>query len=52
MAEACLNGVRNPALRIQKLFERIAHLDAEIDKMKDQIEIMQSEIARLNEEHT
>ena len=49
MAEACLNGVRHPALRIQKLFERIAHLDFEIERMKDQIEIMQGEIRRLQE---
>ena len=52
MAEACLNGVKNPALRIKKLSERISHLEAEIDKMKDQIEIMQSEISRIMEAHT
>lgn len=47
LTDPTMAGVKDPKKRIQKLQERIAHLESEQERMKDQIEIMQCEIYRL-----
>ena len=49
LTDPTMNGTKDPARKARKLKERIAHLESEMDRMKDQIEIMQHEIGRLLE---
>lgn len=47
LTDPTMNGTKDPVRKAQKLKKRIDHLRSEMDRMKDQIEIMQCEIRRL-----
>jgi hypothetical protein len=47
MAETLMADLDNPTIAIRKLTERIAHLNGEVDIIKDRIEIMEHELSVL-----